>query len=170
MKTKIWSAAIDCDTGDTLLYAAATRAGIEKEVADYCRKHWDEDEMDGDFGEFESDINTIEAYFEAKGDESCTIDEADLDLSTIPAVAALIARNAELENALTIAGNELDEASDKFNVIHHNHPGKICGTAQEQDKQFCAAMRDRMDRAKLIVRGILYPSPTAPSGGGAADA
>ena len=56
---------------------------------------------------------------------------------------------AALEDAI----RELDEAADKFHVIHCNHPGERAGRAQGEDKAFCATMSDRMraarDRARV---------------------
>jgi hypothetical protein len=159
MKTKIWSAAIDCDTGDVLLYAAATKAEVEKQVADYCRQHWDEDEMDGGYGEFESDANTIETYFEVKGDESCTIDETNIDLSTISAVAALIVRNAELEGFVSLVAGAVtvDEIMDG----HGNGAADYIDWAEDDS---IVEDIERLDGYIAKARAL-----AAPSSGGAAS-
>lgn len=54
--------------------------------------------------------------------------------------------------ALEDAVRELDEAADKFHVIHCNHPGERAGRAQGEDKAFCATMSDRMRAARERVR------------------
>jgi uncharacterized Zn finger protein len=68
---------------------------------------------------------------------------------------ALLDRIEELEGALRDADAELLEAADKFNVIHHNHPGKAVSKYQEQDKQFCASLSDRMMAAHSRARKAL---------------
>lgn len=76
-----------------------------------------------------------------------------------PSHAALHERVRELEEALRDAQKELFEAADKFNVIHHNHPGALAdkGSASymAEDKAFCAELSDRMIAAAVRARTAL---------------
>ena len=95
------------------------------------------------------------------GDSNIKANAAYIVAAQPSAVLELIARVRELEGALRDAQNELFEAADKFNVIHHNHPGSAAdlgiGKYQAEDKAFCAELSDRMmaaaDRARTALGG-----------------
>jgi hypothetical protein len=59
-------------------YAAKTRAGIQKQLADYCREWWDEAGLDP-VAEGTADSDIIDAYFEICGDEFYNLDETKLE-------------------------------------------------------------------------------------------
>lgn len=76
--------------------------------------------------------------------------------------ATLASQAAEIERlrgALKMAHEELFEAADKFNVIHHNHPGaaadKGIGRYQAEDKEYCAKYSDRAAEAARRARSSL---------------
>jgi hypothetical protein len=68
-----------------------------------------------------------------------------------------------LRKSLHSASEALLEAADKFNVIHHNHPGSAAdagfSTAQAEDKAFCAELSDRMLAAKRSIDAALKVKP-----------
>lgn len=66
-------------------------------------------------------------------------------------------RVAALEAALTDAAGTLEEAADKFWVIHCNHPGEASGRAQGEDKAFLATMHDLTKAAGKTARAALTP-------------
>jgi hypothetical protein len=70
-----------------------------------------------------------------------------VELEAASLISSQAAQIASLEAALNDAAGELDEAADKFWVIHCNHPGARCGRGQAEDKAFLATMHDRMAAA-----------------------
>ena len=86
-----------------------------------------------------------------EGGDAVVLVQRQMFNKTVGSLASQAAEIERLRDALKEAHGELFEAADKFNVIHHNHPGaaadKGIGRYQAEDKEYCAKYSDRAAQA-----------------------